>query len=54
MRAGEKTSVQRTFWAKRKVIGDEVKEVGRGRNLWASVPSVVLFVIGSFKQESSM
>ena len=28
--AKENISIQRTYWAKGKVIGDEVKEVGRG------------------------
>lgn len=54
LRGRQKTSIHGTLWTKGKVIGNEVNEAGRGQIMSATVASVVLFVIGGFKQGSNM
>lgn len=52
LRGRPKTSIHGTLWTKGKIIGNEVKEAGRGQIMQATV--VVVFVIGGFKQGSNM
>lgn len=54
LRCRQKTNIHGTLWTKGKVIGNEVKEAGRGQIMLDAVVSVALSVIGGFKQGSNM